>query len=508
MEGLNHEAISLAGHLALNKLIVLFDDNQSSIDGPTSMTISEDTLARFRASGWAASRVNGHDPIAIGAAIAAARESDRPTLIACRTIIGYGAPNKGGTVATHGAPLGKDEAGATRANLNWPYEPFFVPSQTVAYWRKAGARSIGVREAWEKRLAAADAETRRTWEIMQTGELPAGLDDSIVQLKARLTDQKPKWATRRASQEALDMLTPLVPLMIGGSADLTGSNNTKTAATLPVTAANYGGRYLHYGIREHAMASVMNGIALHNGFIPYGGSFLIFADYCRPGIRMSALMKLRVIYVMTHDSIGLGEDGPTHQPVEQIASLRTIPNLDVFRPADAVEVAECWALALANFKRPSVMVLTRQTVPHVRTTHTAENLCARGAYVLAEAPDGRARDVTLLATGSEVALALDAREQLAAEGIHAAVVSMPCWERFEQQPAEYRAAVLGTAPRAAIEAAARFGWTRYVASEDDVVGLTDFGVSGPAPELFEHFGITGNGLAAIARRLVAANRSS
>ncbi len=508
MEGISHEAIGLAGHLGLNKLIVLFDDNQSSIDGPTSLAVTEDTLARFRANGWAAHRVNGHDPIAISAAIAAARESDRPTLIACRTIIAYGAPTKGGTAATHGSPLGKEEAAATRQNLGWTHGEFEIPDPILAAWRKTGQRSTATRQAWERRLGALDPDARAAWDTLQQGTLPEGLDAAVSTLKRRLTEQQPKWATRRAGQDVLELLTSLVPQMVGGSADLTGSNHTKTPSTLPITAASYAGRYIHYGIREHAMASVMSGMVLHNGFIPYGGSFLIFADYARPGIRMAALMELRTIFVMTHDSIGLGEDGPTHQPVEQLPALRAIHNLDVFRPADAVEVAECWTLALRNTTRPSMLVLTRQAVPPVRLTHTEENLCARGAYVIADVPAGATRDVTLLATGSEVAVALGARERLAAEGLEAAVVSMPCWSVFERQPAEYRAAVLGSAPRVAVEAAAPFGWTRYIASEDDFVGVRGFGISGPYQVLYQRFGITPDGVAGRARALIAARREA
>ncbi|NBC33435.1 MAG: transketolase [Alphaproteobacteria bacterium] len=506
MEGISQEAISFAGHMKLNKLIVLFDDNESSIDGPTALAESDDTLLRFQACCWNAVRVDGHDPEAISEAIAQARRSDKPTLVACRTIIGRGAPNKGGTVATHGAPLGKEEAAATKAALNWTSAPFEVPEATIDFWRTAGARNRHVREAWLRRFEAMDPEKRAAWDAFHDRGAPPGLDRLLDSFKSRLADERPAWATRKSGGEMLKLLTETYPQLIGGSADLTGSNLTKTPATTPISAADFGGRYIYYGVREHAMAAMMNGIVLHGGFIPYGGSFFTFTDYCRPAIRLSALMHLRVIYVMTHDSIGIGEDGPTHQPVEQLAALRAIADIDVFRPADAIETAECWALALQSTRRPSVLVLTRQSVPAVRVAHDTENLSARGGYVLAEAEGPR--DVTLIATGSEVHLAVAARKALREEGIAAAVVSLPCWEKFDAQPKAYREAVLGDAPRVAAEAASTFGWTRYVESEDDVIGLRSFGVAGPAPALFEHFGITADGIAERARGLVAARRGA
>lgn len=493
MEGISHEAASLAGHLRLHKLVVLFDDNRISIDGPTDLAVSDDQLARFAAYGWRVQAIDGHDPAAIDAALQAARAGERPSLIACRTVIAKGAPTKAGSSAAHGAPLGAKEIEGARANLHWPYPPFTVPEPILAAWRAVGARGADRHAAWKVLHDALPAEARAAFDAALAGTLPAELAAKVNEHKRRLAAERPRWATRKASQMALEVLTAAVPAMVGGSADLTGSNNTNTAATRPVRAGDYAGRYVYYGVREHAMMAAMNGMALHGGIIPYGGTFLIFADYCRPAIRLAALMRQRVILVATHDSIGLGEDGPTHQPIEHLASLRAMPNLLVLRPADAVETAECWELALNRAHGPSVLALTRQDLPTVRSEHTDENLCARGAYVLAEAEGPRR--ATILATGSEVHLALAARELLAAEAIPVAVVSMPSMELFERQDPVYRAHVLGEAPRVAVEAASPFGWTRYVASEADVIGLTSFGASGPYQVLYEHFGLTPENIA-------------
>ena len=498
MEGISHEAIDLAGHLKLSKLIVLFDDNAISIDGPTSLATSMDQLARFAAAGWSVFRVDGHEPGAVYDAIAAAQRSDRPSLIACKTIIGYGAPNKQGSAATHGAPLGEAEIAAARKKLGWCYGPFEIPDDIRQAWLEAGRRGRRERAAWAQRLEASPA--RGAFVARVSGDLPADLGKVIDGLKQKFSAEKPALATRQSSQKVLEALVPAVPGLIGGSADLTGSVGTKTAAYRPVSAGDFGGSYIHYGVREHAMAAAMNGLALHGGFIPFGGTFLAFADYCRPAIRLAALMGIRVVHVMTHDSIGLGEDGPTHQPVEQLASLRAIPNLKVFRPCDAVETAEAWACALANERGPSVLCLTRQSLPTLREVAVAENLVARGAYVLREVADRR--DVTLLATGSEVSLAMQAADRLAAEGIKAAVVSMPCWELFRQQPAAYRADVLGSAPRVAVEAATRNDWDQWISPEGRFIGMTGFGASAPAEQLYEHFGITADAVAAAARDLV------
>jgi len=498
MEGISHEAASLAGHLGLAKLIVLFDDNHISIDGPTDLTVSDDQIARFGAYGWDTQAIDGHDPEAIAAAIAAAQVSDRPSLIACRTTIGFGAPTKAGTAGAHGAPLGADEIAGAREALGWPHAPFDIPGDILAAWRAAGSRGAEQSAAWNGAFGALDSNLRADFERALKGALPADFDATVNSYKAQLSAEKPGWATRKSSQEVLGVYTAALPEMIGGSADLTGSNLTKTSNLDVIQAGDFAGRYIHYGVREHAMAAIMNGLSQHGGLIAYGATFLVFTDYCRPGIRLAALSGLPVIHVMTHDSIGLGEDGPTHQPVEHLASLRVIPNLNVFRPADAVETAECWAVALAETSTPSVLALTRQGLPTVRTEHTDENLCAKGAYVLAEASG--ARQVTVLASGSEIAIALAARDTLEADGIATAVVSMPCWERFDAQDQAYRQSVLGPGSvRVAVEAAIMQGWEKYTGDNGDTVGMTGFGASAPADELYEHFGITAEAVVAAAK---------
>jgi len=490
MEGVSHEAISMAGNLKLSKMIVLFDDNNICIDGPVGLSVNDDQLTRFRACGWDVQQIDGHDPDAVAAAINAAKQTDTPSMIACKTIIGRGAPNKEGTSSTHGAPLGDDELALARQNMGWPHGPFVVPDDVLEGWRKAGARGASICSAWESRLDGMSDNDRAAFVRGLIGDLPDGWMDAINAHKQMCSKEQPKWATRQASGKALDVLTRMIPEMIGGSADLTGSVNTKTAETLPVSAGDFTGRYIHYGVREHAMSAVMNGMALHGGFIPYAGTFLVFADYMKGGMRLSALMGQRVIYVLTHDSIGLGEDGPTHQAVETLATLRATPNFNVFRPCDPVETAECWALALANRDTPSGMVLTRQGVPTVRTSHTDENLCEKGGYVLAEG-EGAERKVTVFATGSEVAVALAARDTLQSEGISTAVVSMPCWELFDLQDDAYRQQVLGPGTvRVAVEAAVRMGWDKYIRNHGGFVGMQGFGASAPADQLFEHFGIT------------------
>ncbi|MDG2312879.1 MAG: transketolase [Alphaproteobacteria bacterium] len=492
MEGISHEAISMAGHLKLEKLIVLFDDNSISIDGETNLTVSDNQIERFLASGWDVNKIDGHDPKAIDQAIIAAKQSNRPSLIACQTVIGFGAPNKQGTSATHGAPLGPDEITAARKQINWPYEPFIIPDEILNAWRDAGKKGAKTHDLWKEALEKADKNKRDDFDTLHSNILPKDISNTINAHKLRVVEELPNWATRKASEETLKVLTEKITSMIGGSADLTGSNNTKTTATVAISALDYSGRYIYYGVREHAMAAVMNGLALHGGFIPYGGTFLTFTDYCRPSIRLAALMKLRVIYVMTHDSIGLGEDGPTHQAVEHIASFRAMPNVNVFRPADAIETAECWLLAIQSNETPSVLALTRQGLPTIRKEHTEDNLCARGAYVIAEALNGnKNRNATILATGSEVEIALKARDLLQADGIATAVVSMPCWEIFEQQKQSYKNEVLGkSGVRIAVEAAACFGWARYVLDESKVIGMREFGASAPISDLYEHFGIS------------------
>ena len=485
MEGVNHEAIGLAGHLKLGRMIVLWDDNKITIDGATSLSTSEDVLGRYAATGWHTVTCDGHDIADIRRALDEAVADDRPSLVACRTVIGKGAPNKAGTHKVHGAALGPDEVAATREALGWPHEAFVVPDDIAADWRATGERGKKVRAEWQDRLAihsSKDEFTRR-----MDGRLPHG-EEAGKAFSAWL-DGDQKVATRRASELALEVLTPLLPEMIGGSADLTGSNNTKTPATPPLTAESYGGRYVYYGIREFGMAAAMNGMALHGGVIPYGGTFLIFSDYCRNAIRLSALQQVRVIYVLTHDSIGLGEDGPTHQPVEHVMSLRLIPNLNVFRPADVIETAECWNLALQDEDTPSVLALTRQNLPQLR--HEGEMLSARGAYTLRRAE--AARKVILIATGSEVELAVNVAKALEAEGIGADVVSAPCLELFDAQDEAYKHEVLPRSDdilKVSIEAGVTWGWERYTGTNGLNIGLDRFGASAPAEDLFHRFGFS------------------
>jgi transketolase len=495
MEGISHEAIGLAGHLKLHKLKVVWDDNAISIDGPTDLATSEDVASRFRAAGWAVLTCDGHDEAALKETMAAALETDRPTLIAARTIIGFGAPTKANTAKAHGAPLGAEEIAGAREKLGWSHPPFEIPAAIGDAWRAIGRRGAAAREAWATRVASMPATEREELERVLSGALPEGLADVVAEAKAALVAEAPALATRKASERALKVLTAAVPEMVGGSADLTGSNNTR-AGLENLDGASYGGRYVHYGIREHGMAAAMNGLALHGGVRPYGGTFLVFTDYCRPSIRLSALMRTRVQYVMTHDSIGLGEDGPTHQPIEHLMALRAIPHLAVFRPADAVETLEAWDAAL-RYDGPSVLALSRQGLPALRTAPVEGSPTARGAYVLQE-PDG-ARDVTLLATGSEVSMAVEAAAILAGDGIRAAVVSMPCWELFEAQDAGYRARVLGQAPRVSVEAGLTFGWEKWIDDSGRAIGLTDFGASGPGREVYAHFGLTAQAVAEAAR---------
>ncbi len=491
MEGISQEAIALAGHLRLARLTVLFDDNGISIDGPLALADSVDQLKRFEACGWNAWRVDGHDPEAVAAALAEAQASDRPSLIACRTVIGFGAPGKAGSEKAHGSPLGADEIKGARERLAWTSPPFEVPADITAAWRAAGERSRLVRLAWEQRLASVAPERRAEFERRLAGDLPKdALAAAVRGIKEKLAVAPKEIATRVASEQALEALTAAVPEMVGGSADLTGSNNTRPKGMAAFTAANPAGRFIHYGVREHGMASAMNGMALHGGIIPYSGTFLVFSDYSRPAIRLAALMGQRVIHVLTHDSIGLGEDGPTHQPVEHLAALRAIPNLLVFRPCDAVETLECWQLALQARTSPSALALTRQNLPQLRAGVAAENRCASGAYELLPAEGGAAL-VSLFASGSEVAIAAEARTLLAARGVAARVVSVPCFELFLALPAAQRLAVVGTAPvKIGIEAAVRQGWDAIIGSDGLFVGMTGFGASAPYKDLYRHFGIT------------------
>jgi transketolase len=499
MEGISQEAISLAGHLRLNRLIVLFDDNSISIDGATSLSCSDDQLARFAASGWQVSRIDGHDPAAIAAALAEARKSERPTLIACRTIIGFGAPGRQGSEKAHGAALGAEQVAAARATLDWHAPPFVIPEDILAAWRAFGARGRAAHAAWQSRHDV--AAERGPFDDAVKGVLPETLGPALRRMRARFAEERPKIATRQASQLIIDAMAPAAPTLLGGSADLTHSNLTHAKTQTRLAPGDFAGSYIHYGIREHGMAAAMNGIALHGGFIPYGGTFLMFADYSRPAIRLAALMGIRVIHVMTHDSIGLGEDGPTHQPVEHLASLRTIPNLLLFRPADAVETAEAWECALERSDRPSILCLSRQALPTQPRPLLSENKVALGAYLVKE-PAGR-RDVTLLASGSEVEIALAAADLLQKDGIAAAVASVPCLELFAEQPEAYRRQLLGGRARVAVEAAVEGGWMRWLGDDGEFVGMTGFGASAPAAVLYREFGITAENVAAAARRSIA-----
>ncbi len=488
MEGISQEAIALAGHLRLKNLILLFDDNQISIDGPTSLTTSEDQAGRFAAAGWTTLACDGHDPDAIAVTLEQAQSADRPVMIACRTTIGFGAPSKAGTAKAHGAPLGGEEIAGAREALGWPHAPFEIPGTLLSAWRQAGSRGAGEAAAWDQRLESLPERKRANFTRRMAGKLPEGWSKPLGKLIQTAVEETPTLASRTASQKALECLVPKVHSLIGGSADLTGSNNTKTKPMAVLDAENYGGRYIHYGVREHSMAAAMNGMMLHGGVRPYGGTFMCFTDYCRPAIRLSALMQLPVVYVMTHDSIGLGEDGPTHQPVEHLAALRAIPNLLVMRPCDQVETAEVWAVALSQLKRPSIIVLSRQGLATVRKDGS-ENLTAFGGYILAPAKGPRA--VSLIASGSEIGVALGAKALLEEESIATAVVSLPSWELFGEQPQHYRDEVLGPgALHIAIEAGSPFGWERWIEFGGSFVGMRAFGASAPAKALYEHFSIT------------------
>ena len=496
MEGVSHEAISLAGRLKLAKLTVLFDDNNTTIDGEATIAETGDQLMRFKATGWAVKAVDGHDFGKIAAALRWATKQDRPSLIACKTRISKGAGPKEGDPHSHGYTLFDPEIAASRTAMGWTAEPFTVPDEVLQPWRAAGRKGAKVRKAWDAALAASPhgAEFDRA----MAGELPANAFAALDAHIAKAEAEKPAAATRQHSGAALAELIPAIPEMVGGSADLTGSNNTIVKGMGAFDLPDYAGRYVHYGVREFGMAAAMNGMALHGGVIPYSGTFLVFSDYSRPAIRLGALMGARVVHVMTHDSIGVGEDGPTHQPVEHVAALRAIPNLNVFRPADAVEAAECWKLALLSTKAPSVMALSRQKVPAVRTTVAGENLSARGAYQLAGA--GHPAQVTIFACGSEVSVAMAARDLLEADGIGARVVSTPCWELFAAQPADYQAQVIGeTGVRVAVDAGVRMGWDRFIGADGVFVGMEGFGASAPAEVLYKHFGITAEAVAAQAK---------
>ena len=507
MEGISQEAIGIAGHLKLNKLIVLWDDNNITIDGAVSLASSTDQHARFKACGWNTMEVDGHDQDAILQAVERAQKSDRPTMIACKTVIGFGAPEKMGSAKVHGSPLGDESIKAAREMLGWTAKPFEVPEDVLDDWRIAGLRSSSERKAWQERLDASDPDAKSEFERRQRGDLPAEFAGAVEQYKRELADKKPTLATRKASEAALEVINGVMPSMIGGSADLTGSNNTMTSQTRPITSEDFSGRFVHWGIREHGMAAAMNGMAVHGGLLPYSGGFLVFSDYCRTPIRLAALSHYHVIHVMTHDSIGLGEDGPTHQPVEHLASLRAMPNILVFRPADATETLECWQLAIETTDRPSILALTRQGCPALRTEYVEENRCARGAYELVGVEtDAEEAEVSIFATGSEVGLAVEAHAALTADGIAVRVVSIPSFELFGSQSPEYRAQVIGDAPvKVGVEAAVRQGWDAIIGPDGIFVGMDSFGASGPYKEVYEHFGITADAVVGQVKARVRAN---
>ena len=487
MEGISHEAIGLAGHLGLSKLIVLYDSNDISIDGPLNLSDSTDQLKRFEASGWSTREVDGHNHQDIENAINEELKTDSPSLIACKTIIGFGSPSKAGTSSAHGAPLGQEDIEKMKEKLNWKSEPFEVPTNIKDAWRLVGLKNTCKRKNWEEKVSNLDDKKKIKFLHAINGDISEDLDKEIDELKKKFSLENPKLATRQSSQQVLEIINPIIEEMIGGSADLTPSNNTKTKTLNPISKNNFKGRFIHYGIREHAMAAAMNGMALHKGLIPYSGTFLIFSDYCRPSIRLAALMSIKVIHVMTHDSIGVGEDGPTHQPIEQIPSLRTIPNLNVFRPGDATEVAECWSIAIKS-KNPSVIALSRQGCEHFRTTFEESNKSKLGGYEIES--DSTKPKVCIIASGSEVSIARNVKKQLAKEGISCRVVSMPCFELFDQQPDEYKKSLLETdGIRIGIEASIGVGWDKYLGDNGFFVGMKGFGASAPATDLYTHFGI-------------------
>jgi transketolase len=490
MEGVSQEAIAMAGHWKLNKMIVLYDDNGISIDGPTSIADSVDQVKRFKSAGWAAELIDGHDPKAIAAAITRAQKSSKPSLIACKTTIGYGAPTRAGTAKAHGEALGAEELKGAKEKLGISLEAFSVPDDVLKAWREAGSRGAAAREEWQARFDELGSRKRAEFERRMRHERPASLAKALRAHKKALLETPQNIATRKSSESAIEAIASAMPMeFLAGSADLTGSNNNKAKSAVAFSAKTPKGRFIHYGIREHGMAAAMNGIFLHGGFAPNGATFLIFTDYARPAMRLAALMGAGVVYVMTHDSIGLGEDGPTHQPVEHLAALRAIPNMRVFRPCDAVEVTECWELALNRVDGPTVLALTRQNLPQLRTSAPNDNPCAHGAYELVPA-QGEAK-VSLFASGSEVEIGVAAQKQLAERGIASRVVSVPSLELLLAQPADRRKAIIGNAPvKVAIEAAVRWGWDAVIGPDGEFVGMHGFGASAPAKDLFKHFGIT------------------
>ena len=501
MEGISHEVMSLAGHLKLRNLIVLFDNNKISIDGSTSLAVSDNYKKRFESYGWAFQEVNGHNEKQISKAIKKSLNSKKPNLISCKTVIGYGSPNKSGKASSHGAPLGEKEVDLVRKKLKWKYEPFEVPKEILNEWRKIGEQGVKQEKKWNEVFDKKSKKIKDEFSRIISNKLPNDLDKFLENQKKKFFDLKPEMATRQSSANVIEEITNSLPELVGGSADLSGSNNTKTKHSAILKPSNFNGNYIHYGVREHGMAGIMNGMALHGGIIPFGGTFLIFLDYCKPSLRLSALMGLKVIYIFSHDSIGLGEDGPTHQPIEHLAHLRAIPNLNVFRPADTIETLECWEIALKSSTNPSVIALSRQKIPFVTETLTKKNMSSLGGYELKKTNSNP--EVTLIASGSEVQIAIDALNKLQAANINSKVVSMPCQELFDKQSKEYKEKVIEkNSKKISIEASSIFGWEKYVSSEGTSLGMKSFGKSAPGKTLYKDFNLTSDSVVKIAKKML------
>mgnify|MGYP001389891157 CR=1 FL=1 len=501
MEGISHEAMSLAGHLNLKNLIVFFDNNKISIDGSTSLSVSDNYKKRFEGYGWSFQEINGHNYKQIFNAIKKANKSKKPSIVSCKTIIGFGSPNKSGKASSHGSPLGEEEIKLVRKKLKWKHEAFEIPEKLIESWREIGNKGEKLEEEWNNILSKKNNKIKDEYERLLKGELPAELDKILGDEKLKFFQTKPKMATRQCSSSVIKILSDILPNLIGGSADLSGSNNTKTESSKVINSKNFSGNYIHYGVREHAMAGIMNGLALYGGIIPFGGTFLIFSDYLKPALRLSALMKLRVIYIFSHDSIGLGEDGPTHQPVEQLEHLRAIPNLNVFRPADINETFECWEIALKSKSNPSAIALSRQKLPYVSEHNAGENMCSKGAYILKKTSEDV--DVSLIASGSEVEIALEAQEKLKSNDINSKVISVPCYDLFRNQNENYKNEVLGKDTfKISIEASSETGWKNIVGKDGVTVGLSTFGKSAPYKDIYNLFNLTSDEIVKLAKAKV------
>ena len=501
MEGISHEAMSLAGHLNLKNLIVFFDNNKISIDGPTSLSVSDNYKKRFESYGWSFQEINGHNFKQVFNAIKKANNSKKPSIISCKTVIGFGSPNKSGKASSHGAPLGDDEIKLVRKKLKWNYKPFEIPKELMNLWREIGNKGEKLENEWKKILNKKNNKIKEEYERLIKGELPIALEKTFGNEKLKFFQTKPKMATRQCSSNVISSISSILPELIGGSADLSGSNNTKTSDSKVINSKNFAGNYIHYGVREHAMAGVMNGLALYGGLIPFGGTFLIFSDYLKPALRLSALMKLRVIYIFSHDSIGLGEDGPTHQPVEQLEHLRAIPNLNVFRPADINETIECWEIALKSKTNPSAIALSRQKLPYISEHNSGENKCSKGGYILKKTSDNKVDGVTLMASGSEVEIALEAQEKLLSKNIDSRVVSIPCLDLFQNQPQDYKDEVLGeNLINISIEASSQSGWKNIFGRKVTTFGMTTFGKSAPYKDIYKRFNLTSDEIVKIVVR--------